>query len=519
MKYYCGQNNSIVRKGLQFFILVCVIFSLKSFAQTGGAIDLTFGGVGYVSYRLGSSSTAAKATITQPDGKIIAVGDAFGSISGNAAVIVRFNSTGSLDTSFGTGGIVYVASVGSEYFRAVALLPEGKIVAVGLCSCLSDQFLIVRFNADGSLDSTFDSDGIVTTNMVAGSFDQARALAIQPDGKIVVLGSSQYGVNTDFAIARYNSNGSLDTSFSDDGKVVLNLSNSTANGADDGPGSVALQHDGKIVVVGYANTAGNPIVFRLNSTGTLDTTFGNNGIVIRPPRTGGGLVAIQWDGKIVTAGNTSFPYDFTVIRYNPDGSLDTTFDNDGVVTTNMSATVSDDFVRSMVLRSDGKIFVGGYTGNTNANYAIAVYNIDGSLDNAWGDGGKVTTTFDPYSQGQLYGIASSVDGKVVASGLIHLNFGVVRYQGSPIAATAKIKGQIVNSAGKPISKARVILTNPQTGETKINLTNPFGYYNFSNLPTETNYTVSVSSKQSTFYQNTKSLQLFMDVLGLNFSGN
>ncbi len=505
---------------LSTVLVVLLVFSTEVLAAPGD-LDPTFTGSGFVALNVGLAGPVANATTTQPDGKVIAVGTTFVSTpSGNDALIVRFNSDGSLDTSFDTDGIVFVAPGGNEIFQAVALQPDGKIVAVGQCQIGSVRFMIVRFNSDGSLDSTFDTDGIVTTNMTAGSFDQAVALAIQPDGKIVVLGSSKIGLNTDFAIARYNSNGSFDTSFSDDGNVVLNISTSTENGADDRPLSVALQLDGKIVGAGWGNTARNPIVFRLNSNGTLDTNFDNDGIIIGPAGTIATSVAIQWDGKIVVAGDTLFPFDFIVTRYNSDGTRDVSFDGDGIVTTNIPpAGVSDDFTRAMTLQSDGKIIVAGYTSNTNANFATVRYNSDGSLDNSWGNGGRVTTTFDPFGSGQLFGVTSAADGKVVASGKIHNIFGVVRYQGAPIAASAKISGRVVNSKGQGVAKARVVLTNMQTGTTKIILTNPFGYYNFPDLPTMANYTVSVASKRHQFYQNTQSLQLFMDVLGLHFIGN
>ncbi len=507
---------------LRILLSVVFVFSLTAVAQTGGNLDLTFNGIGYVSRSVGTSGPVANTATVQPDGKIIAVGTTFISTmggNGNEGTIARFNSNGTPDTSFGTDGLVFVTPGGNEVFRAVALQPDGKIVAVGQCQIGTIQFLIVRLNPDGTFDSTFDNDGILTTNLIPGSFEEGVDFAIQPDGKIVVLGSSRTNNNQDFVVGRFNPNGSLDTTFSDDGSAVFNISNSTANGFDDKPNSVSLQLDGKIVVGGNGNTANNPIIFRLNPNGTLDTSFGGNGIIFGAAGMGSASVKVQWDEKIVVGGNTIFPFDFFVTRYNSNGTPDVSFDGDGTVTTNLPPSgASDDFAREMILQSDGKIIVAGYTSNTNANFAIVRYNADGSLDSSWGNAGRVMSTFDDYGYGQLFGVTSAMDGKVVAAGRIHNLFGVARYQNSAIAPTAKIIGRIVDSNRRGVSKARVSLTNQQTGATKIILTNPFGYYNFPELPTSTNYTISVSSKSHQFYQNTRNIQLFMDILGLHFVG-
>lgn len=181
---------------------------------------------------------------------------------------------GSLDSSFGTSGKVTTAFAGGEdYARALAIQADGKIVICGEANTGGgDDFALARYNADGSLDTGFGTGGKVTTAF-AGSLDWARAIAIQPDGRIVVAGHSGSGNSSDdFALARYLTDGSLDTSFSSDGKVTVNM------GVGDNGLAIALQSDGKIVVAGSANTGGTAAIARFNTDGSLDNSFSGDGM-------------------------------------------------------------------------------------------------------------------------------------------------------------------------------------------------------------------------------------------------
>ena len=204
---------------------------------------------------------------------------------------------------------------------SVAIQNNGKIIVVGESwsnsSNVNEDFTIVRYDSNGSLDSTFNSDGIVTTD-IGSKMDKAYSVAIQDDGKIVVAGYSNNGSDYDFAIVRYNSNGSLDTLFSDDGKVTTDLGNS-----DDYARSVIIQNDGKIVVAGYTKSGtsyADSGMVRYNSNGTLDSSFGDSGKVITDivenyNYTNG--IAIQNDGKIVAVGESGdgSDYAFAIMRY------------------------------------------------------------------------------------------------------------------------------------------------------------------------------------------------------------
>ena len=237
---------------------------------------------------------------------------------------------GALDPTFGTSGEVTTDFGGSDSAQAVAIQSDGKIVAAGgTFSFPSGDFAVARYNVDGSLDPTFGSGGKVTTDF--GGFDAASAVVIQPDGRIVAAGRSGGG---DFALARYNADGSLDPTFGSGGKVTTDF-----GGGFDAAFGVALQTDGKIIAVGQGASSFDFALARYNADGSLDPTFGSGGKVTTD-FTGGFedaiAVAIQLDGRIVVTGQTFSGgfQKFALARYNADGSLDTSFGSGGIVTTN-----------------------------------------------------------------------------------------------------------------------------------------------------------------------------------------
>ena len=335
---------------------------------------------------------------------------------------------GDLDTSFGTDGIV-ITPIGSgqDLVGAEAIQSDGKIVVVGYSHNGTDNdFAVVRYNTDGSLDTSFDTDGKVTTDFGGGA-DVGNAVAIQSDGKIVVAGMSNSPATMDFAIARYNSDGSLDTTFDTDGLVTTDVANLV-----DRAYAVAIQSDGKIVVAGYGRIDRNDfVVMRYNADGSLDTNFDTDGIVITD--IGGtqdqiyGLV-LQSDGKIVVVGysNVNTNYALVLARYNTDGSLDTGFGTGGIVLTAFRDYW--DFGYGLAIQSDGKIVATGYsqtqtTGND--DFILARYNTDGSLDNTFGTDGKVITNLGP---GDDHGVsvAISTRRKNFCSRLVAKPFKLIR---------------------------------------------------------------------------------------------
>jgi uncharacterized delta-60 repeat protein len=383
-----------------------------------GDLDITFDGDGKVTTDFGIDHDQARGVAIQSDGKIMVAGYSYNGSNYDFA-LTRYNANGSLDTTFDGDGKVTTA-VGSSHDEAnsVAIQSDGKIVVAG--SSVNGgwkDFALARYNTNGSPDTTFDGDGKVTTSV--GSFDDyAYSVAIQSDGKIVIAGVS----SGDFALVRYNSNGSLDTTFDFDGKVTTAVGSSY-----DYANSVTIQSDGKIVVAGssYNGSSHDFALARYNSNGSLDTIFDGDGKITTAVGSSDDeahSVAIQSDGKIVVAGYSynGSNMDFAVARYNSNGSLDTTFDGDGKVTTDLASP--DDFAYSVAIQSDGKIVAAGFS---NSHFALSRYNSNGSLDTTFDFDGKVTTDFG--GSDVAYSVAIQSDGKIVVAGESKGNFALARY--------------------------------------------------------------------------------------------
>jgi uncharacterized delta-60 repeat protein len=341
------------------------------------------------------------------------------------ALVYGQTQSGTLDASFGNGGTVTTDFAGaSDGAAAVAIQPDGKIVAAGTTVVGFDtEFALARYNSNGTLDASFGAGGRVATAF-GGRFEHATSVAIGIDGKIVVAGGSVVGLFNDFALARYNADGTLDAGFGTGGKVL------TGFGVSAQAYSVAVQPDGKIVVAGEANIDGNFDfeLVRYNTDGTLDNSFGAGGKV----STDFGLfeqgysyalaysLALQPDGKIVLAGEATFgtfnaQADFALARYNSDGTLDTSFGIGGKVTTNVGG--GRDFVSSVAVQPDGKIVAGGFA---RFNFALARYTPSGALDASFGTGGEVTTDIGGLTD-WVNTIALEPDGKIIAVGLTFIN--------------------------------------------------------------------------------------------------
>jgi uncharacterized delta-60 repeat protein len=346
-----------------------VDFALARY-NTDGTLDTSFSDDGKLTTAIGTSSDLAQSVTLQSDGKIVVAGASYNG-SNNDFALVRYNTDGTLDTTFdGDGKLTTAIGTSDDYARSVTLQSDGKIVVAGYSIIIGGNydFALVRYNPDGTLDTSFSNDGKLTT-AIGTSHDQAFSVTLQIDGRIVVAGASYNGSNDDFALVRYNPDGTLDTSFSDDGKLTTAIGNST-----DIASSVTLQSDGKIVVAGYSDDHIDFALVRYNVDGTLDTSFSDDGKLTTAIGTSSDYansVTLQSDGKIVVAGRSynGNNYDFALVRYNPDGTLDTSFDGDGKLTTAIGT--SNDVAQSVTLQSDGKIVVAGFSDNGNtADFAL-----------------------------------------------------------------------------------------------------------------------------------------------------
>jgi uncharacterized delta-60 repeat protein len=411
-------------------VVALVLAMANPAAAPPGDLDTTFDGDGKVTTDFASNTDSADAVAIQGDGKIVTAGFAFVSGTEDFA-LTRYNTDGSLDTTFDGDGKVTTDFGGTDQAHGVAIQADGKIVAVGSTRLSGpNDFALARYNSDGSLDTSFDGDGRVTGSFAIGV---ANAVVIQADGRIVAAGLAVVSGNTDFALARYNTDGSLDTAFDGDGRVNTDFAGST----DDAHG-VAIQADGKIVATGYTVSGTYEFALaRYNTDGSLDTSFDGDGKVTTDFAGGVdqafGGVAIQADGKIVAAGCLacfSGTPDFALARYNTDGSLDTTFDGDGKVTTDFAA--APDIAYGVVIQANGKIVVAGEAVVSGIfDFALARYNTDGSLDTTFSGDGKVTTDFTG-SEDRARAVVIQANGRIVAAGFARVSgtgadFALARY--------------------------------------------------------------------------------------------
>jgi uncharacterized delta-60 repeat protein len=385
-------------------------------SAAAGDLDLTFGIGGRVITHLGFGDRAS-ALAVQPDGKIIAAGVSAsrGIYYAEDFALVRYQANGTLDSSFGLGGEVITDFFGDQdHINAVALQPDGKIVAAGRARRGNIYFGLARYNKDGGLDSTFGSGGKVATGFF-GFGDDAHALAILADGKILVAGAIFTGPEeVDFGLARYNSDGSLDATFGSGGKVTTDFGNYDIITA------IAVQPDGKILAGGNTTNRDTDTDFalvRYNKDGSLDSSFGSDGNVVTDFAGDVDFVAalaLQSDGKIVLAGDvaTSSKEDagFGLARYNADGSLDSSFGSGGRVVTegNLMAAYA------VVIQPNGKIIAAGLA--KGGDFGLARYNSNGGLDSGFGISGVITTDFSSSGGERAFAMSLQPDGKIVAAG-------------------------------------------------------------------------------------------------------
>ncbi|MBA4371352.1 MAG: hypothetical protein C0402_00650 [Thermodesulfovibrio sp.] len=402
-------------------IILSLLFS-SVVSASPGSIDLSFGTAGKVKTDFNSSSDQATAsaiyTAGTHAGKIVVAGMVMNASNYDTFGVARYNANGTLDTTFDTDGKAPTVDLTGYFSRpwGVAIQSDDKIVVVGAASWGSptnrNDLGVVRYNANGSLDTTFDGDGKVT--MQIGSLNSSwQAVAIQSDGKILIAGQSYSGGDVS-TIVRLNTNGSYDTSFT-----------ISAGGTYESFNAVAVQSDGKIVAAGYGYDGSNNkmTVVRLTSAGALDTSFNGSGIQLlsgtKAFGTGGesaNSLALQSDGKILVGGTTdvSGQNAFAVARLNTDGSLDTSFNTTGKVI--LDPTTGSDSQKGIGVQSDGKIVLSGYGTGPSGNYDFiaARLNAGGTVDTSFGSSGYVFIDFGDDDRGDAGLVIQSDNNSVIA---------------------------------------------------------------------------------------------------------
>ena len=425
-------KQAMLRSLSFIFVIMALLFIAPRLVQAAaGDLDPTFGNGGVVQTDFSGGDDYGFGVKVQSDGKTVVVGQS-GVYPLFHSALTRYNRNGTLDRTFGTGGKVVAAlDSGGDGSTAVTFQTDGKIVTAG--SVIHNNFVLAfvtaRFNSDGSLDQTFGTNGSVQTTF-GDAAAEGNDVVLQADGKIIVVGftgTGSYSPFNNFALVRFNSDGSLDQSFGVGGKVKSARGVAT---------SAALQADGKILVGGTYDTGSSNgfMVACYNSNGTLDGSFGTAGVTKTAIGSGEAFsfsIGLLSDGRIVLGGYsaTTQDHDFTVACYNSNGTLDQTFGTGGIAATDFSGG-TDDIAYALAVQRDNKIVLGGRSGDyPTFNFAIARYTSAGQLDQTFGTGGKVLTAVSNDSNGYALSIAGS---KITLAGAVAnsqspFDFGVARY--------------------------------------------------------------------------------------------
>lgn len=423
VKKYCIQFIAL------FFI--CEVASAQF-----GVLDPSFGNSGKVVTSFGEENSFMKALVIQSDGKILAGGNVV--VQGHSQFgLARYNSDGIPDLTFGIGGkSAVLVSDFHMYLLSIALQSDGKIVASGKlfnADQSDSQPVLVRYNDDGTLDTAFGNQGMVIA-FENGDVIEIQAITLQSNGKIIAAGYvTNQSVYSNFLLLRFNSNGTPDSDFGVNGVINMRFR------AKDYAKSVTILNDGKILVAGTSSDVWNNgydfdfIVAKFNVDGTLDTSFGDNGktiVGIANEGEGAMYMKVQPDAKIMVAGeHNGDSYGFEQVRLLSNGIPDTDFGKNGIVLTALPAS----YMQAVATQVDGKIVATGYYNPGACCSAIRLirFQTDGSLDPTFGDGGIVSQITD---SGQSYALVLQSDGKIIISGgggigagPTHTDFTMYRY--------------------------------------------------------------------------------------------
>jgi uncharacterized delta-60 repeat protein len=461
-------------------------FALARFTRDG-LVDDPFGTFGQVFTDFPTIAIAYGMAI-QSDGRIIITGSTYLGLSASFG-LARYNSDGSLDTSFGGSGLVSTSfGVRNVTATSVAVQSDGRIVVAGYTynSTSDSQFALARYNSDGSPDTSFGTAGHVTATF-GGTYEQASSVVVQSDGRIVVGGFTNAGGISQFALARYTSDGNPDATFGTAGQVTTDF-----HSVNTGISSLAVQADGRIVAAGFALLAGHDefALARYNTNGSLDSSFGTSGLLTAAF---GGIdtnaraysMAVQPDGGILAGGYSVFARrsQFALARFNSNGSADRSFGTAGQVTTSLGGNA--DTVYSVAVQANGRIIAAGVSGNGGVGattlFGLARYQSNGSLDTSFGTGGLVTTSFGGNSNvGRSVAVQS--DGQIVVAGFAMLAFqspdvfALARYDGGGVASqttlissgSPSVYGQSVTftasvtNGGQPVTAGSVTFSDGST---------------------------------------------------------
>jgi uncharacterized delta-60 repeat protein len=541
----------------KILLLAIALFSFTS--NAGGApgqLDPTFNVTGtLISGQAFPQNWVVKTLAIQPDGKILA-GAANGEPFLNRGMLLRYYPSGALDTSFGNNGTVDLTYPGGVrvFPSEMMVQSDGKIVMSVNATVPSGNCGVMRLNADGSVDNSFGTGGI-STMAVPAEGCAANGLVIQSDGRYVVMSQLiNPSASDSFALMRFIPDGSPDNTFGGDGQI-----NGGTGLSSDRYRSLLLQPGGKLVMVGETDISKH-IIYRFNGNGTTDNSFGTNGRTVIGDNNeclGSYSAALQPDGKIILAGSGGgvgsacviaagqVHFGFDMMRLNADGAIDSTFGTNGRVFTPETGKQIKT-ARGLAIQPDGRILLGGsatYQGVPNPGYsyadiAVARYSANGVLEGSssrskffrsesvlgdiWGTDGIVRARLFDNVQTGVAQIAFDAAGRLVVYSAysvpdsIYPGMALTRFQGEA-SPYSSIAGRITTANGMPIKNISVVLSEGELGQARYALTNQLGYYTFSDLPVTETYSVSISSKRFSFNMDQQRLMLNHDEQSVDFT--
>lgn len=473
-----------------FITALCSLISLAAAAQTAGTLDSTFNSNGIYTYDFGFHDNLKDVKI-QPDQKIVCTGVALTPSFAGELRVLRLNPDGTPDNTFGTNG-VYSLLIGNECYGYESFVrADGKIIVAGLTydANYNADWLLLRLDSTGTLDPTFGTNGITMVDFFTRD-DIAQAITVQADGKILVSGTSNDTINyyNNPTIVRFTENGVIDSTFGTNGIITV-----AGIDIDNELTSIAVQNDGKIVAAGHYSKVFtgamdfDVLVIRVDSNGVPDATFGTNGVAITPIN--GGIddsfgMALDTSQNIIVAGFTTLPFtltlDMVLLKYNTSGTLDPNFGTGGIVTFNNS---DEDVAYGVKIQPDNKIVVGGSSGLSffgPRSMAVWRYLSNGTPDNTFGTNGFTTTDIYPDYQ-DINSIALQADGKIVAAGRTYNgsqnDIAVVRYlNGIPTSVEEMSNKNLLSVFPNPVSQNGKITLNYKSlnGQEQIEFYNLMG---------------------------------------------
>ncbi len=427
------REHTGMRSRDRFSILIFVVFSVcisRQSISAPGDLDHSFGSSGIVNTIVGENTSRAEAIALTKDGKILVAGVCDGVDTNRDFAIVRYNFNGAIDSTFGNSGIVTLDfDSGIDRANAVALTNDNKIIVAGYADLgMVAHAALARLNADGSLDTSFGNNGVMTTH-TGTSQTYVSAIAVDESGKLLIAGQNYNGTDDDFVLIHYLANGTLDPAFGIGGVSTIQISTES-----DQAYSVAIQSDGKILITGRSGGAGNKdvAIARVDKNGLLDNSFGSGGVVttdVAGYNDFGYGVAVQSDGKIVVAGasHDGSKFRLLLVRYDEFGNLDPAFGDAGIVTT--AVTQYGNYGHKVIIQPDRKLVIVGESEDSVGGYGIlkmvlARYNENGSLDTSFGTAGISINGISNTAQG--YTALVDPNGTILLAGTDDYKFSVER---------------------------------------------------------------------------------------------